>query len=381
MKNWVVYMLGSFKEIDNINKYNVIFIYSKYAAFKNYIVDKIKHEINKEVQNYIPEYSENIGSLSFTEYIKNVSIPFMFGKWYCNVNYSELSKSDKDKLFLYTKNISTNGILVVVLSEYKDYLSLSKLVSIKNNEKLCLYNVSFPSRNDLKKIITDLTPGISWQSEALDNFILRIADKYNEIGIYTGKIKERNIKQVNEKVVKEVFGGVENYVFDTLIKEILLMPTKKANKVFRVYSIIKNEMSSTVILSRLSREIESIKMARMIINDGYVPGSLPYNAVESINRVNSNYENKICEADYKGLTDRQYKFRKYIKFALLTTLRDIYFIENMIDMYKAKYKYMSEDIAEACIINIILRGMLSVETIKTLITNDDCALYRVGESK
>lgn len=381
MKNWVVYMLGSFKEIDNINKYNVIFIYSKYAAFKNYIVDKIKYEINKEVQNYIPEYSENIGSLSFIEYIKNVSIPFMFGKWYCNVNYSELNKSDKDKLFLYTKNISTNGILVVVLSEYKDYLSLSKLVSIKNNEKLCLYNVSFPSRNDLKKIITDLTPGISWQSEALDNFILRIADKYNEIGIYTGKIKERNIKQVNEKVVKEVFGGVENYVFDTLIKEILLMPTKKTNKVFRVYSIIKNEMSSTVILSRLSREIESIKMARMIIDDGYVPGSLPYNAVESINRVNSNYENKICEADYKGLTDRQYKFRKYIKFALLTTLRDIYFIENMIDMYKAKYKYMSEDIAEACIINIILRGMLSVETIKTLITNDDCALYRVGESK
>ena len=380
MKNWVVYMLGSFKEIDNINKYNVIFIYSKYAAFKNYIVDKIKYEINKEVQNYIPEYSENIGSLSFIEYIKNVSIPFMFGKWYCNVNYSELSKSDKDKLFLYTKNISTNGILVVVLSEYKDYLSLSKLVSIKNNEKLCLYNVSFPSRNDLKKIITDLTPGISWQSEALDNFILRIADKYNEIGIYTGKIKERNIKQVNEKVVKEVFGGVENYVFDTLIKAILLMPTKKANKVFRVYSIIKNEMSSTVILSRLSKEIKIIKMARMVIDDGYVPGSLPYNAAESINRVNSSY-GKICEADYKGLTDRQYKFRKYIKFALLTTLRDIFFIENIIDMYKAKYKYMSEDIAEACIINIILRGMLSIENIKTLITNDDCALYRAGESK
>lgn len=379
MKNWVVYVIGDFGDIGNLSKYSVVFVYSKYAAFKNYIVDKIKYEINKEVQNYIPEYSENIGSLSFIEYIKNVSIPFMFGKWYCNVNYSELSKSDKDKLFLYAKNISTNGILVVVLSEYKDYLSLSKLVSIKNNEKLCLYNVSFPSRNDLKKIITDLTPGISWQSEALDNFILRIADKYNEIGIYTGKIKERNIKQVNEKVVKEVFGGVENYVFDTLIKAILLMPTKKANKVFRVYSIIKNEMSSTVILSRLSREIESIKMARMIIDDGYVPGSLPYNAVESINRVNSNYE-KICEADYKGLTDRQYKFRKYIKFALLTTLRDIYFIENIIDMYKAKYKYMSEDIAEACIINIILRGMLSIDTIKTLITNDDCALYRVGET-
>ena len=362
-------MLYNFKDVEKAGKLNVVLIYSKYAVFENYAVDIAKQDIKDEITRRLGVEGEDIGNnIDFREFIANISVPFMFGRWYCDTTYKELNKSDRDKCFNYIKNTSKNGRLVVRLGDYRDYMELSRMVSIKNNENAGIFNLSYPSKKDLRDYIAKSADDLRWTDEGIREFQLRLADKYNEYNTCFDKIRIMKVNRVTDKVVKEALAGIENYMFDTLLVNILKMRQKRGiQKTFKIYRSIKEELGAVTILNRIESEINKITTARMLLNDGYVPGTLPYNANDCITRITKQEEKiGIYKDDLEKITLKEFSFKRYIRLATMITLRDAIMMKTIIKRFRLSNSYMTEIAAERCIFTLVCRGELSEIGIKNL---------------
>lgn len=360
-------MLYNFHDINKVAELNVVIIYSKHAVFENYAVDIAKKDISDEIERKLGVNEESIGNnVDFGEFMQNISVPFMFGRWYCDVLYKELKKSDRDKLFNYIKNSSKNGRLVMRLSEYKEYMELARMVCIKNNENVGLFNMSFPSKQDLVNYIKYKASDLRWTDDGIREFILRIADKYNDYNSCFDRVRLMKSNIVNKKIVKEALVGMENYMYDTLLLNVLRMKKKRGlSKTYRIYKSIKEETSAINILRRIESDIDKIVIARILLDDGYVPGTMAYNAGQCIERINKS-ETGICKEDLEKLTSKEYTFKKYVRIATMVTLRDAVMMQEIIRRARVQSKFMTETDAERCIYILICRGELSDKSVQNL---------------
>lgn len=429
-------MKFAFKDIFDESMYNtanVILVTGQYAIFNNIVVDKCRNMCKSGLDDIdIPYLKELSLSLPIREGVmtdgsssNSVTLEKFFdvyrsapldGKWFCNINYEALTKKEQEKLVNYFKLSSSNGLLVVTMTDWKDYRQFLKKKDITESKKVHLIQLSFPSRVVLKDILRDTFKknGYKVRDEVLDLFIMRMSNAYDAyketVEIVLQSVKDvPNSKEITMAQMKEALTGIENYVLDDFITELTkrMGSTKISTnrKIYKMYKSLLDTMGAVKLVKTLRSKIDTIIELRLLINSGVIPIRIRYSAKEVKDRIERMYpdeeeedtvdkgkETRDSKGDgegkdksdgegkgdgtekkkvYKKLTPIQsvkalttFAFKKYAKISSLTSLKDWYYIKMM--LYRADGKYITDEEAQKIILSIMHRTVLNTSRL----TND-----------
>lgn len=417
-------MKFAFKDIFNDSLYstaNVILVTGQYAMFNNIVVDKCRNMCKSELDDidipYLKELSMSLpmrdGTMMEGASSNSVTLEKFFdvyrsapldGKWFCSINYEALTKKEQEKLVNYFKLSSSNGLLVVTMTDWKDYRQFLKKRDIAESKKVHLIQLSFPSRVVLKDILRDTFKGHGYKvrDEVLDLFIMRMSNAYDSykdtVDIVIQSVKDiPNLKEITMDQMKEALSGIENYVLDDFITELTKrMGSNKVStnrKIYKMYKSLLDTMGAVKLVRTLRAKIDTLIELRLLINNGVIPIRIRYSVKEVKDRIERMYPEEDdtsgsesgsdknsgetssgdnSEGDkgakkkkaYKKLTPIQsvkalttFSFKKYARISSLTSLRDWYYIKMM--LYRADGKYVTEEEAQKIILSIIHRSVLN----------------------
>lgn len=429
-------MKFAFKDIFNDSLYstaNVILVTGQYAMFNNIVVDKCRNMCKSELDDidipYLKELSMSLpmrdGTMMEGASSNSVTLEKFFdvyrsapldGKWFCSINYEALTKKEQEKLVNYFKLSSSNGLLVVTITDWKDYRQFLKKRDIAESKKVHLLQLSFPSRVVLKDILRDTFKGHGYKvrDEVLDLFIMRMSNAYDSykdtVDIVIQSVKDiSTVKEITMDQMKEALSGIENYVLDDFITELTKrMGSNKVStnrKIYKMYKSLLDTMGAVKLVRTLRAKIDTLIELRLLINNGVIPIRIRYSVKEVKDRIERMYpeeddilsgssedgadekkssgsgsssgsvsgSGETSEGDtgtkkkkaYKKLTPIQsvkalttFSFKKYARISSLTSLRDWYYIKMM--LYRADGKYVTEEEAQKIILSIIHRSVLNI---------------------
>ena len=336
-------MKYTFNDIDNQKLYDnvqVLFIAGQYHIFNNMISDKLREmcvgtiELNKSSELFdefdIKDSEEETegklsNSLDFKEFIAYSKVPPVVGKWFCSVDYSTLSKKEKEQLEVYKKNPSENGVLVIRMYTYKEYAKFLRDRVLLTSQVASIIQTEFPNRAKLINIATDicLQQGVKISKSAAELFVMRMSNKYEEYRDVLDKIcMDRRGVSLEYKDMLELLKGVENYILDDFIEQ-LTVPIN-SDKIATNRSIYKMEksmlatMGARDLVTKLKYKIDDVIEMRYIINKGIVPINVKYSVAEAKEKLDDNDR-------LKKIGD--YSFKRLARLASMSSLRDWQFMK------------------------------------------------------
>lgn len=351
-------MIYRFSDIHNEKMYDttqVMFIAGNLDIFNNMINDRLKDSCRGEMEDIdIPtelmsefgiedtdsEVGSTLNSVDIDSYFDLCNTPSVIGKWFCSESYEDLSKKQRERLEKFIRTPSENGVLVIRVADFRDIKGLLGNKVIKNSGVVNLIRVSFPNKVTLRKIVLELfnKHEVSVEEKAIDLFILRVSDQYNEYQSLVEKIA-LNCKGtvVDYSTMAEQLKGVENYVIDDFIEELASKPIGRREisvnrKIYKIERALLNEYKPADILRQLYKKIDNIIEMRVMINKGAVPSMVKFKVETAQTRIGEGSRlSKLSE----------YGFMKLYKQAQLTSLKDWVFIKlilsSLYDNDKPKY--------------------------------------------
>ena len=361
-----------FQDIDNNQIYDtgrVILIAGQYPIFNNIVIDRVKEKCKGDIEDLDQEaidkfVSEFTGggyevsgntSLDFNEFMDVAKVPPVNGKWFCNVDYGFLTKKQRDTLTRYYKKPSENGVLVITMTDWKDYKLFLNNRAVTGNNFTHIIQLSFPNRATLKPLVSSFFKkrGINVSEQASELFIMRMSNAYNSYGETIDKIC-MNIPSgatIAYSDMVESLKGIENYVLDDLITQ-LLVPIKSKKvvtnrKIYKMLNAIISDMGAKAIVNKIKYKLDDLIEMRIQINNGNIPVMVRYNIEKVKGRLHE--ENRL-----QKLSD--YAFKRYAYIASQTSLKDWYFMKLILSNVKVSW---SEEENFKVLMALVHRGTMS----------------------
>jgi len=336
-------MRYGFNDIYNNSMYEtgyVIYIAGPYPIFNNIVIDTVRErckgsleEIDKQaLEEFVSEfatskYEDNYrGLLSFDEFINVVKTPPVNGKWFCHVDYSYMTKKQKEALSRYYKKPLENGVLVVSIHEWKNYREIVKSKVISQHKNTHVIQLSFPNRSMLKTLVSNQFKerGVKVAEQAVELFIMRMSNAYDQYQDVIDNICNSmgNTGELSYSDMAIKMRGIENYVLDDFIAELTKpMNSKKVVKKRRIYKMLNalvSDSSAREVVNKLRYKIDDLIEMRIHINNGNIPVLVRYSVEKVKGRIGE--DSRV----YK-LSD--YAFKRYAYLASLTSLKDWYYMK------------------------------------------------------
>ena len=335
-------LIFRFSDIYNENMYDtaqVIFIAGNLDIFNNRISDIIKERCRGDIgdleipSSLMDEFGieddggsgSTLNLVDIDTYFEMCNTPSVVGKWYCNEDYSTLSKKQKERLEKYIRNPSSNGILVIRVRDFKDSRQLVVNKVIKSSPIVHLIRVSFPNKATLRKLVIDMfrEREVGVENKAVDLFILRVNDQYNEYGSLMDRIAiDCKGTEVSYKTMLEHLKGVENFILDDFIVE-LTKPMLSKNialnrKIYKIERALLDESTPQDILYKFYKRLDNLIEMRVMINMGAVPAGVRFKVETAQNRIGDGSSlSKLSE----------FGFMRIYNQAQLTSLKDWVFMK------------------------------------------------------
>lgn len=368
-------MKFSFNDIYNEDIYksaNVIFVTGQYNIFNNIVIDKFKllakgNESIGASDDLLGEFgvsnsNERISTyVDFNTFINVINTPSINGKWFCVADLSLLNAKQKEILNKYISNSNSNGILVIVSHNYRDFRQYLFNRVLLNSNNAHIIQLGFPNRSLLYQIVTDLFADrkVKIGQQSAEYFVMRMSSAYddyidviNQISLgYTGN-------SISYEQMQQELKGIDNYIIDDFIEKMLKPIGSDAIKtnrtIYKIMASLLREMGASKIISTLKYKIDDYIEFRIAINNGSIPIKVKYSVVEAKKRLEGNRISKIAD----------FRFRQMARIASLTSLKDLVHIKLLINDIDSN-SYGSEEKAEKILHAIVHRTVYSREQLNT----------------
>lgn len=333
-------MIYRFSDILNKDLYTsaqVLYVAGNINLFYNLIVDRCKEQCRGEIdETIIPDAmllemglavedkestTTSLNVIDFDEYPELSKIPAITGKWFSSIDYSLMSKKQKDVLERFIKSPNEHGILVVRIPDYKDYKGLLRNRILLGSQTVHLIQTSFPSWWTLQEIVYQMfsSKHVEVDKKAIELFIQRVGKKYDTYQDLVDKISlDYENGTMHYPDMLEALKGVENFVIDDFIVELTtpMPPLKrviKARKIYKIANMLLSEYTARNLALELARRLNIIIEMRVAITKGVVPVGVKF--------VVDYCKERLPEtSNLKRLSN--YKFMQIYKQAQLTSLQD-----------------------------------------------------------
>ena len=335
-------MLYKFREIFDSSIYDrskVIFVCGSYPIFTNIVSETAKKksrgllEITEDTV-IGDEFGETTDSgagglnLTFDDFMAYVRTPSLFGRWFSLVQYKLLTAKQKEKLNNYIRKPNENGLMVVMVDDFKDVRNIRKNNVINKSQEIALFNLNYPPRDTLISIVTSEFDkhGIVVERGAVDYFILRMSEYYDtyptEIDNIVVKVIGNNTKSTKEikvstKDMKGLLRGTENFMFNDFVMRLTKPVTPNSKKVYKMLDSMVDSLGYVKLRRKLLSVISKMVMYRQAINAGYIPVNIRYSAKEAKEALGEKHP--LCR-------DNDILFKKNAYLASQTSLKDWYFM-------------------------------------------------------
>lgn len=378
-------MKFTFKDITNSELYTsakILFVTGPYNIFNNIAIDEIRNICKPPKQapldksllsdfgdtSSLENSSIELGTISVSNnididtFMRVINLASMSGKWFTNINYTFMTKKQKDWLNNYMKAPSNNGRLVVYCNEFKDYRLLLRNKLILNSTSVHLIQLSFPYREALEVVTRSLfeQKGVRIEQRAIELFIMRMSNSYDDYEETIDKIvlesvpKETNSEEqdkdwkytITYDDTLSAMKGIENFILDDFLER-LLIPLKSdktngRNKIYKMLLALLEEMGPIQLVNKLKFKIEDYIEFRLAINSGIIPIKVRFSVPEAKSRLGE--EHKLSKFS-------DYTFRRMAIIASKTSLKDWTYMKMMIANIQYKYEKASYEKALYSLVN------------------------------
>lgn len=342
----MIFRFGDINNNDMIDTASVLFVVGQHSIFNNIVIDKVKKACRGDIDTedftsdlydefFINDRSSSYGYLDFNEYLDVVKMTSMSGKWLCIVDYKMLTKKQRERLTRYMKTPNNNGKLLVYSQEYVDYKELLRNKVLSAHPNSHLIQLQFPNRSVLKLLVQGmfLDRGVRVPEKAIELFIMRMGNNYEQYDATIDSIcQERENTNLSYKEFSEAMRGIENYVLDDFIEQ-LLKPIKSTKistnrKVYRMLDSIIQDIGVRATVNKVKYKLDELIEIRILINKGIIPINIKYSVKESKERVGEKS---------KAYKMNDYHFRKVAELASRTSLRDLVFMKMILSNIKSSW--------------------------------------------
>lgn len=378
-------MKFQFRDITNESIYDsarILFVFGPYSIFNNIAIDEVRDRCKpKEIAVLSPEMLEDFGDIfnagesrgitvsntvTFDEFKQVINAVSMYGKWFTSIDYSFMSKKQKDWLNVYMKAPSDNGKIVIYCSEYRDYRILLKNKIITNSNMIHAIQLSFPYRDTLEAVVNTLfeARNVKIEKAAVELFIMRMSSSYDDYEEIIDKIVTESVPDkiegqdpnwvytITYRDTLDAMKGIENFVLDDFIDK-LLVPLKTdkqnaKNKVYKMLNALLEEYGAQQLVNKLKFKVDDYIEFRIAINNGIIPIQIMKFSVQD--------SKKRLPEESKLLNFSDYTFRKMALIASRTSLTDWMYMKLILN--NARYQYDSTSY-ERVLYSLINRTILN----------------------
>lgn len=390
----------------------VLFIFGKYSFFNKLVSDTFKYKnTNKEEASFLSfdndvskefgfgdeedEDSTGLGeSIDLTTFLSVVNVPNLNGKWVCIETLAGMTKKNKDALMKYIRDPNDNGIVIVIGNEWKEYNDLLRNKIISMSKYVSSIQLNFPRSDVLAKIVKQLfeSKGINIENAAIDLFLTKMSSDYDNypsvVADICGMHKE---KTLTAKELKTYMKGIENYVVDDFVCELikpLSNDSTHSKKVLRVMSILIDALGAEQLARKVLRIVNEFIDFRIMINLGIIPIGVRYFYSDTINDIKDTFgevktirqidkeTKKVVETERKNpyVSMNEYVFRRKADVASRTSLRDWEYISFILSKalttgYSSKVD--KEFIIKKALYEICTRSVATESRIKNALGTED----------
>lgn len=377
-------MKYTFKDITDASIYDssdVLFVVGQHNIFNNIAIDTLKELCRPEApakinDDLLGDFGEELGEVNisnvvdFDTFTKVVNLACMSGKWFCNANYSFLSKKQKDWLNNYIKSPLSNGKLSVYCTDFKDYRFLLKQKTILMSRKVNILQLGFPSREALETIVRGLFSkhGVSIETKAVELFIMRMSSSYDDYDEVVEKIiastvsldmnpENRAKYTITYEDTLSAMKGIENFILDDFLQRLLIPlssdKTNGKNKIYKMLSALLEEFGAVQLVNKLKYKIDDYLEFRIAINAGIIPVKVRFSVPEAKDRL---------DEDSKLRNISEFMFRRMATIASQTSLKDWSYMKLILD----NVNIYDKSSYERALYSLINRSVLN----KSRINND-----------
>lgn len=365
-------MQYSFNDIFSDDMYRntrVLFIFGKHNFFNKIVSDTFKYkntmqndtalihtgstitdefDFTDKSEENTDEFSDDnaqqsVGnSIDFKTFLSVVNVPNLYGKWVCIETLAGMQKKDKDALMKYIKDPNENGIVIIIGNEWKEYKDLLRNKIINMSKYVSSIQLSFPRGDVLAKIVKQLfeEKGIKIDNAAIDLFLTKMSNDYDNYPNVVADVCEmHHSEHLTAKELKTYMKGIENYVLDDFIGELikpLANDSTRSKKVLRMMVTLMDSMGAESLARQVQRSIEECIDFRIMINSGVIPMGIRYFYSDTIEDIKNTFgevvkitqrdkqtkEIVVTEQKNKYISMNEFVFRRKAELASRTSLRD-----------------------------------------------------------
>ena len=281
-------------------------------------------------------------SIDFKTFLSVVNVPNLYGKWVCIETLAGMQKKDKDALMKYIKDPNENGIVIIIGNEWKEYKDLLRNKIINMSKYVSSIQLSFPRGDVLAKIVKQLfeEKGIKIDNAAIDLFLTKMSNDYDNYPNVVADVCEMyHSEHLTAKELKTYMKGIENYVLDDFIGELikpLANDSTRSKKVLRMMVTLMDSMGAESLARQVQRSIEECIDFRIMINSGVIPMGIRYFYSDTIEDIKNTFgevvkitqrdkqtkEIVVTEQKNKYTSMNEFVFRRKAELASRTSLRD-----------------------------------------------------------
>lgn len=372
-------MIYSFADSNNESIYHsrVLIVCGGHAIFNNMIIDRVRDNIREDCMKRLNTDNKEYLTLrdldldvDIGKFLEVCKVPPFVGKWYCRVTLKELSKGQKDKVDKYIKSPSKYGVLIIEITEYREFKSYLNNKELKKSKESNVIKLSYPSKRDLRQLVESKTQGIKIADKAMDLFIMRMSDNYDEYENMINMLVDCEENTIDYDRMKDILKGVENYAVDDLLKTFIVPPRgdKGKKRAYSIMHVMIDDMGAYKLVNLLKSNVDKLVLIRAYINKGYIPGRMKYSLEEFKGKLEE-------ESPLKKLSD--FALRKNISMALDTSLKDLTYMKLILSTSKS----FDDESCEIVLMKLMNRALLTEERLLCNIgvQNDiDMELYNIN---
>ena len=277
-------------ELPDVYKYPVLILAGGSQMFVDYFLNgvkstcegKVKHPVCSAILEEFGEIVEienkttGVENYSLTEFIEKASTPKFRGRWLCIHHYTGQEKEDK-QLAKYCSKPSKYGRLVIVVHNYREYAKWLKNSALVNSQRVCLIELSFPTREVLEGFIHMYLPKSAIADEAIDLFIRRVGKHYDEYPRLLTEIADKGLTKIVFEQMFQLLKGIDFYEPLDLVSLLTHKSTaRKVKQTYKVLSSLLADYGADELVKKLKYQIKQLCYVRVEINLGHLPINIPY---------------------------------------------------------------------------------------------------------
>jgi len=270
----------------------VLFITGSYSFFNNIVIDRVRDKYCRIVNlgnvfGWEFGKADMVNVEEFEDFIGNSNIPSISGKRVCIINFRELTKKQLEYLNKYINNPGSQGLLLVIIEEYRDFIRYLQNNIIRNDKRINLLKLSFPNRDILRKILREKLGKLNIAHGAIDLFISKVGSQYDMYDEIVEMVYEYGQENVSYKDMGRVLKGIDNYDFEDFVN-ILLENNKGVKKTYKMMYNIVRDIGARNLVLRLRMKFDLLLQMRLLINKGVIPVGIKYSIKDVKDKLNDN---------------------------------------------------------------------------------------------